>query len=113
MIRQIGRQYLIINAYESTAGLVESVTGLNTDNTDPLNPIVQISVDGVTVTGDGTPGSPLSSTDADTTYDLTSAQDVNDVNITLTGSDATTDIVKLVAGTNITLCNYTKYSICI
>jgi len=38
---------------------VESVTGLNTDNTDPLNPVVQISVDGVTITGDGTPGSPL------------------------------------------------------
>ena len=39
--------------------LVASVTGLNTDNTDPLNPVVQISVDGVTVTGDGTPGDPL------------------------------------------------------
>lgn len=38
---------------------VESVTGLNTDNTDPLNPIVEISVDGVTITGDGTPGNPL------------------------------------------------------
>jgi len=40
-------------------GGVESVTGLNTDNTDPLNPIVQISVDGTTITGDGTPGNPL------------------------------------------------------
>lgn len=38
---------------------VQSVTGLNTDNTDPQNPVVQISVDGVTITGDGTPGSPL------------------------------------------------------
>jgi hypothetical protein len=38
---------------------VESVTGLNTDNTDPLNPIVEISVDGITITGDGTPGNPL------------------------------------------------------
>jgi hypothetical protein len=38
---------------------VQSVTGLNTDNTDPLNPIVEISVDGVTITGDGTPGNPL------------------------------------------------------
>ena len=38
---------------------VQSVTGLNTDNTDPLNPIVEIAVDGVTVTGDGTPASPL------------------------------------------------------
>ncbi len=44
------------------AGGVQSVTGLDTDNSDPLNPIVQIAVDGVTVTGDGTPGNPLSST---------------------------------------------------
>jgi len=40
-------------------GFVESVTGLDTDNTDPANPIVRISVDGTTVTGDGTPGDPL------------------------------------------------------
>ena len=45
----------------------------------------------------------ISATDTDTTYDLTSAQNVSDVDITLTGSDATTDTVKLVAGTNITL----------
>ena len=38
---------------------VQSVTGLSTDNTDPLNPVVQISVDGTTVTGDGTLGNPL------------------------------------------------------
>lgn len=38
---------------------VESVTWLNTDNTDPANPIVQISVDWVTITGAGTPWSPL------------------------------------------------------
>ena len=42
----------------STSG-VQSVTGLDTDNTDPANPIVNISVDGVTITGDGTPLSPL------------------------------------------------------
>jgi hypothetical protein len=40
-------------------GVVETVTGLNTDNTDPQNPIVQISVDS-TLAGAGTPGSPLS-----------------------------------------------------
>ena len=38
-----------------------------------------------------------------TTYDLTSTQNVNDVDVKLTGSDATVDTVKLVAGTNITL----------
>jgi len=40
-------------------GYVQSVTGLDTDNTDPQNPVVQIAVDGVTITGDGTPGNPL------------------------------------------------------
>jgi hypothetical protein len=40
-------------------GGVQSVTGLNTDNTDPANPVVQIAVDGVTITGDGTAGNPL------------------------------------------------------
>lgn len=40
-------------------GSVNSVTGLNTDNADPANPVVKISVDGVTITGLGTPGSPL------------------------------------------------------
>lgn len=42
---------------ESTG--VQSVTGLNTDTTDPANPVIQISVDGVTITGAGTPASPL------------------------------------------------------
>lgn len=45
---------------ESTG--VQSVTGLNTDNTDPANPVVQVSVDGVTITGAGTPASPLVAT---------------------------------------------------
>ncbi len=42
-----------------TGAGVQSVTGLNTDNTDPANPVVEIAVDGVTITGDGTAGSPL------------------------------------------------------
>lgn len=41
---------------------VQSVTGLDTDNTDPQNPVVQIAVDGSTITGDGTPGNPLVAT---------------------------------------------------
>ena len=40
-------------------GFVKSVTGLNTDNTDPENPVVKISVDNSTIIGDGTPGNPL------------------------------------------------------
>lgn len=43
-------------------GGVQSVTGLNTDNTDPANPVVQVSVDGVTITGSGTSGDPLVAT---------------------------------------------------
>jgi hypothetical protein len=38
---------------------VQSVTGLNTNNTDPRNPVVRVSVDGTTITGLGTPASPL------------------------------------------------------
>jgi hypothetical protein len=46
------------NSPSSSSG-VQSVTGLDTDNTDPQNPIVQISVDGTTITGDGTPANPI------------------------------------------------------
>jgi len=38
---------------------VKSITGLNTNNADPANPVVQISVDGTTITGTGTPANPL------------------------------------------------------
>jgi hypothetical protein len=47
------------NNSSSSSGGVQSVIGLDTDNIDPLNPIVQISVDGATITGDGTPANPL------------------------------------------------------
>ena len=51
-------------------------------------------------TGSTVSGLPAGS---DTTYDLGSAQSTNDVDVTLTGSDATIDTIKMVAGTNITL----------
>lgn len=54
--------YPKITGIYPTGGSVDSVTGLNTDNTDPANPIIQISVDGTSITGDGTPGNPLVST---------------------------------------------------
>jgi hypothetical protein len=38
---------------------IQSVTGLDTDNSNPAFPVIQIAVDGVTITGDGTPGNPL------------------------------------------------------
>lgn len=44
---------------EGGGGSVNSVTGLNTNNADPANPVIRISVDGVTITGLGTPASPL------------------------------------------------------
>jgi len=47
-------------ADSSNVSSVESVTGLNTDNTDPLNPVVKIGVDEVTITGTGTITDPLS-----------------------------------------------------
>lgn len=43
-------------------GGVQSVTGLNTDNTDPLNPVVEIAVDNTTIQGAGTSGIPLRAT---------------------------------------------------
>jgi hypothetical protein len=49
----------VLNIPEYGGGVVDSVTGLNVDNTDPANPIIQISVDGITITGAGTPASPL------------------------------------------------------
>lgn len=50
---------VVENITISGGGIVQTVTGLDTDNTDPANPVIEISVDGVTITGDGTPGSPL------------------------------------------------------
>ena len=44
-----------------TSGNVNSVTGLDTDNTDPQNPIVKISIDSG-LEGEGTPTNPLKST---------------------------------------------------
>jgi len=46
------------NTSSGSGGGVESVTGLNTDNTDPLNPVINISVSSG-ITGAGTSVSPL------------------------------------------------------
>lgn len=45
--------------FKNSIVAVKSVTGLDTDNTDPLNPIVQLATDGVTITGSGTVADPL------------------------------------------------------
>jgi len=62
-----------INAVSgSLSGYVQSVTGLDTDNTDPQNPVVNIAVDGVTITGDGTSGNPLVASGSGIAADLLS-----------------------------------------
>jgi hypothetical protein len=75
---------------------VKTVTGLNTDNTDPLNPIIQIEVDNVTITGDGTVGSPLVAvnTSALTSQNTIIANSVNTGNPT---ADAITNGTELKA----------------
>jgi len=63
---------------------VQSVTGLNTDNTDPQNPEVKISVDGTTITGAGTPLSPLEANFIPATNYGLYAQTENSVPVTAT-----------------------------
>jgi len=58
---------------------------------------IQTVRNGDTITINATGGN------TNTTYSYTSAQSTNDVDLTLTGSDATTNTVKLVAGSNVTL----------
>lgn len=59
-------RFEVSNRDSGTGGGVQSVTGLDTDNTDPQNPVVAIAVDGTTITGDGTPGNPLVATGGST-----------------------------------------------
>lgn len=70
---------------------VVSVTGLNTDNSNPQSPIVKISVDGTTITGQGTPADPLVATSSGGATDLGIANITStSLDITSsTGSDAT------------------------
>ena len=70
---------------------VQSVTGLNTDNTDPLNPVVQISVDGVSITGLGTPGSPLIAA-AGAPY-ITASTDTSTIDITVAAGSLSAIVV--------------------
>lgn len=74
-----------ITINSTASGSVQSVTGLNTDNTDPANPIVKISVDGSSITGLGTPGSPLVATGGTTNaYAETPSGTINSSNVTFT-----------------------------
>jgi hypothetical protein len=70
---------------------------LNTDNTDPANPIVRISVDGVTITGDGTPGDPLvAASGSGTVTDVTASAPLSSTggttpDISISEADGSTD----------------------
>jgi hypothetical protein len=70
-----------VSTSSGSGGGVESVTGLNTDNTDPLNPVVQISVDNVTIVGDGTPAVPLSTQSIYGSFNSTIIQNLAVVNV--------------------------------
>lgn len=70
---------------------VQSVTGLNTNNTDPVNPVVEISVDGSTITGDGTPGNPLVANSSGVNEFI----DLVDVPNSYSGQSGKTVVVKL------------------
>jgi hypothetical protein len=77
---------------------VRGVSGLDTDNTDPANPIIKISVDGITITGLGTPASPLVNAGvtkivAGTNVTLTPATGLGDVTIDVTVPGAFTHYI--------------------
>ena len=54
-----GQKIVVNDLLAELQGMVQTITGLNTDNSDPQNPVVQISVDNTTITGSGTPSDPL------------------------------------------------------
>jgi hypothetical protein len=75
---------------ESTG--VQSVTGLNTDNTDPANPVIQIAVDGITITGLGTLVSPLVATPS--TGGVTSVTDDGNGVVTVDNTVPTAPVIQ-------------------
>jgi len=92
------------------AGSVD-LSSLVTADTNDIDFVSGVSLSGTDLTFTGTGNafagtidlSSLGGTDTNTTYDLSSRQNVNDVDISLSASAGPTDVVKLIAGTNITL----------
>jgi hypothetical protein len=75
---------------------------------DSTNDVVTVQAgNNITLTDNGsnvfTIDAATGGTDTNTTYDLGSAQNGNNVDVSLVGSDSTTDSIKLVAGTGVTL----------
>jgi len=62
-------------------GGVQSVTGLNTNNYDPQNPYIQISVDNNTIVGDGTPTQPLSTNSLFGSFNSLTIQNLVTINV--------------------------------
>ena len=89
------------------APTVRTVTGLNTDNTDPFNPVVKISVDGTTVTGLGTPASPLvavsSGGSSNNQKFITYPGDFTGTNYTITNADNGYSIIIINAATAVSI----------
>lgn len=75
-----------------------------TDGTTPQD-IQIVAGNSISLTDNGNNEFTIAATGgaANTTYDLASSQNGSNVDVTLTGTDATTDTVSLVAGTNIVL----------
>lgn len=73
------------------------------DGTATFPSLTNVMIDSAGADSAVTKGWVLAQTDVNTTYDLASTQNGTDVDVTLTGSDATVDTVKLVAGANIVL----------
>jgi len=101
---QINNTYpgLLKSSDNAAIGATEKVVGdgVGNDSTLSLGTTSASFTGTLDVSGATVTGLPV---DPNTTYDLTSAQAGLNVEVTLTGSDATTDDVTLVAGTNITL----------
>jgi len=101
---QIGNTYpgLIKTTDNAILGAVEKeiTDGDGNSSTLKLGTTSASFVGTLDLTGATVTGLPA---DTNTTYDLASAQDGANVDITLTGSDASIDTVQLTAGTNITL----------
>ena len=75
-----------------------------TDGTTPQD-ISLVAGNSITLTDNGNNDITIAATGgaANTEYDLASAQNGSNIDISLTGTDATTDTVSLIAGTNVTL----------
>ena len=67
--------------------------------------VTLVAGNSISLTDDGSNNITIAATGgaANTEYDLASSQNGSNVDVTLTGTDATTDTVSLIAGTNVTL----------